>query len=442
MKFSKRSFLVLILFGLIGQVAWSVENMFFNSFMFETMQTENTLGAITLMVQLSGIVATVVTLIAGTLSDKIGNRRKLISIGYIIWGVTVAIFGFISPGAFERMLGLEIEAAATVALYVAVVADCVMTLFGSTANDAAFNAWITDNTCERNRGRIESIVSILPLIAMLIVSGGFGILVGLLTYPVVFLLLGIAISLSGVLGIFLIKDSESLTKNGGFRDIFYGFRPSSIRFNKPFYTNLLIVCVYGIACQIFMPFLIIYMSKYLHFGELEYSIVFGAVILIGAVANLLLGRLSDKMRKSRAMYIAAFVFAAGLLLMYFSKGMSHTLNLITFGLSGLIMITGYIFISALTGATARDYTPEGAAGKLQGVRMIFSVLLPMLIGPAIGNAINKALNISLENPGADAMTTTYVPAPHIFLAAAAAAILIPLLIRLHEAAVRRDIFKA
>ena len=60
----------------------------------------------------------------------------------------------------------------------------------------------------------------------------------------------------------------------------------------------------------------------------------------------------------------------------------------------------------------------------------------------IGNAINKALNIPLENPGADAMTTTYVPAPHIFLAAAAAAILIPLLIRLHEAAVRRDIFKA
>jgi hypothetical protein len=128
--------------------------------------------------------------------------------------------------------------------------------------------------------------------------------------------------------------------------------------------------------------------------------------------------------------------------MYFSKGMSPTLNLITFGLSGLIMITGYIFISALTGATARDYTPEGAAGKLQGVRMIFSVLLPMLIGPAIGNAINKALNIPLVNPGADAMTTTYVPAPHIFLAAAAAAILIPLLIRLHEAAIKRDIFKA
>ena len=34
------------------------------------------LSAITLMVQLSGIVATVATLVAGALSDKIGNRRS------------------------------------------------------------------------------------------------------------------------------------------------------------------------------------------------------------------------------------------------------------------------------------------------------------------------------------------------------------------------------
>jgi hypothetical protein len=128
--------------------------------------------------------------------------------------------------------------------------------------------------------------------------------------------------------------------------------------------------------------------------------------------------------------------------MYFAKGVGHVATLILFGLAGFVMITGYIFVSALTGAIVRDNTPPESAGKLQGVRMIFSVLLPMLIGPAIGNAINKALNIPLVDPGADAMTTTYVPAPHIFLAAAAAAILIPLLIRLHEAAIKRDIFKA
>jgi MFS family permease len=73
----------------------------------------------------------------------------------------------------------------------------------------------------------------------------------------------------------------------------------------------------------------------------------------------------------------------------------------------------------------RDYTPEGEVGKLQGVRMVFSVLIPMLIGPLIGNAINAARNIPLPDQGsADTMTTKYIPAPEIFLVGAIASLLI------------------
>ena len=82
------------------------------------------------------------------------------------------------------------------------------------------------------------------------------------------------------------------------------------------------------------------------------------------------------------------------------------------------MIVGYILISALCGSLVRDYTPSHAVGKLQGVRMVFFVLIPMVIGPMIGNAINKAKNIPLPDLGsADTMTTMYIPAPEIFLAA-------------------------
>ena len=35
-RFEKKEWLVLVLFGLIGQIAWSVENMYFNLFVFET----------------------------------------------------------------------------------------------------------------------------------------------------------------------------------------------------------------------------------------------------------------------------------------------------------------------------------------------------------------------------------------------------------------------
>ena len=414
-RFSRRNWLVLILFGLLGQVAWSVENMFFNVFVFETIAPD--LDAITLMVQLSGITATVATLIAGVFSDKIGDRRRIISFGYIIWGITVLAFGFISTDLTEALLGVGYAEAVGITLGAVIVGDCVMTLFGSTSNDAAFNAWVTDNTKQSFRGTVEGVLAILPLVSMLIVAGGFGIIAGLVGYTALFAILGVLITACGVAGIFIVRDADTLERSGGMKDIFYGFRPSVVRGNLPFYVTLLIVLVYSVALQIFMPYMIIYMSHYLGFSDIEYSLVFGLVIAAGAALNVYLGRLSDRLDKVKLMYIAAGVMALGLFAMYFARGFGKIGDLITFGISGFLMISGFIFISALSGSLVRDYTPSGAAGKLQGVRMVFSVLIPMLVGPAVGNAINKAMNVPLENAGANAMTTEYIPAPEIYLVA-------------------------
>ena len=434
-RFGKREWLFLILFGLVGQIAWSVENMYFNLFVFETVAPS--LSTVTLMVQLSGIVATLTTLVAGTLSDKIGNRRSFISWGYAIWGVTVALFGFLSPELTEKLLGCGADKAITLTLVAVVVGDCVMTLFGSTANDASFNAWVTDNTESSFRGKVEGVLSILPLVAMLIVAGGFGIIVEVIGYSRMFLCLGIVISLCGIFGIFKLKDSPALRGSGSFGDILYGFKPNVIKENSSLYLTLCLVLVYGIACQIFMPYLIIYMKTFLGFSVLEYSVVFGAAIILGAAVNLYLTRLSDRKNKISMLYFAAAVFSLGLLGMYGSRGMSKSLCLVFFGIAGFVMITGYILISALCGSLVRDYTPEGEVGKLQGVRMVFSVLIPMIVGPMIGNGINQRMNIPLSDmASADVMTTQYIPAPEIFLAGALFSLLmfglIPVLVKISK----------
>lgn len=415
--FSKRSWLILLLFGLVGQIAWSVENMYFNLFVFETVAPD--LDTVTLMVQLSGVVATLTTLVAGTLSDRSGNRRAFISFGYLIWGVTVGAFGFLSVDLMQKLLGVGAAQALSLTLVAVVVGDCVMTVFGSTANDAAFNAWVTDNTTDQIRGRIEGILAILPLIAMLIVAGGFGILVELVGYRGLFLGLGIVITLCGVAGFFLVKDSPTLERKGHFTDLLYGFQPHVIRQNRKLYLTLVLVGVYGVACQVFMPYLIIYMKTYLGFSTVEYSVVFGVAIVLGAVVNLFLGALSDRTDKTRLLYAAALTLSVGLFGMYLARPESKSAALVLFGIAGFVMITGYIFVSALCGALVRDATPVDNVGKLQGVRMIFSVLIPMLLGPMIGNAINRARNIPLPDLGsADTMTTQYIPAPEIFLVGA------------------------
>ena len=238
------------------------------------------------------------------------------------------------------------------------------------------------------------------------------------------------------------RDSENLEKNGGFRDIFYGFKPSVIKEYPALYLTLLVVLVYGIACQVFMPYLIIFMTTYLHFEVVEYSIVFGGAIILGAIVNFFLTRLSDRKDKIKLIYVAAGIMASGLLFMYLASFIGEKLPLLVlFGIAGFVMIVGYIFVSALCGSVVRDHTPTGAVGKMQGVRMVASVLIPMLAGPAIGNAINRAQGIVLENAGADAMTTEYIPAKEIFLVGAIVTLLIFAVLPIIQKTVKGNVTK-
>ena len=79
----------------------------------------------------------------GALSDKIGKRKAFIAFGYIIWGISIVLFAFLNPhNPAMSIVGNSMLIAGTMI----VIMDCVMTFFGSTANDAAFNAFVTDNT--------------------------------------------------------------------------------------------------------------------------------------------------------------------------------------------------------------------------------------------------------------------------------------------------------
>ena len=68
-KLPKKVWLVFVIYGLIGQMAWTIENMYLNVYIYKTV-TYNS-NAIALMVALSAIVATIATLTMGTLSYKL-----------------------------------------------------------------------------------------------------------------------------------------------------------------------------------------------------------------------------------------------------------------------------------------------------------------------------------------------------------------------------------
>nr|MDO8110741.1 hypothetical protein [Candidatus Sigynarchaeota archaeon] len=60
------------------------------------------------------------------------------------------------------------------------------------------------------------------------------------------------------------------------------------------------------------------------------------------------------------------------------------------------------------GGWLQDAYPAGNVGKFQGIRMIFMVLLPMVIGPPIGATIISTFGIPDGSGG-------FIPTPEIFL---------------------------
>ena len=100
-KNSKKFFLALVIFSLTGQIAWVVENMYFNVFIYKMFGASA--ADISLMVAASAVSATLTTLLIGALSDKLGKRKVFICGGYILWGISILSFCLIRTdivGAF------------------------------------------------------------------------------------------------------------------------------------------------------------------------------------------------------------------------------------------------------------------------------------------------------------------------------------------------------
>ena len=409
MKNTKRNgkfWLALVIFSLTGQIAWVVENMYFNVFIYEMFNASA--SAISTMVAASAVAATVTTLLIGALSDKIGKRKLFICGGYIIWGISIWSFSLIRMDVIEALFPAAASAAA-VGVSAVIVMDCVMTFFGSSANDACFNAWLTDVTDDSNRGAAEGINGMMPLVAILAVFGGFMSfdLSRSDSWVMIFNIIGIVIIAIGVLGIFLIKDP--VVKTGGnqnyFGNIFYGFRPGVVKDNKALYLTLMAMAVFNISIQVFMPYLILYYTETLQMEN--YVLIFAPAIVVAAAFTGLYGKVYD-----RAGFQSAVVPTMGLLMLGYVLLYCFRSTIMVF-IGSLVMMCGYLGTGAMLGAKVRSHTPEGKSGMFQGLRIVGQVLIPGVIGPGIGAQVLADAETVVNSDG----TTSFIPNKNIFLAA-------------------------
>ncbi|MBO5096987.1 MAG: MFS transporter [Agathobacter sp.] len=374
-KISGKTWALIWILGLAGQLCWSVENQWFNTFVYAKIAADPWI--VSWMVAVSSIVTTFSTFFFGTWSDRLGKRKPFVFIGYMLWGVFTILFG-----VTEFLPKNELVAAAIMVIAM----DALMSFFGSMGNDAAFSSWTTDLSNDKNRGQIGAVLAALPIIATIVGTVVSGILIAALDYFVFFIIVGVFVIIIGLIGLIFMREADGISPNkdqkGFWHQFFSVFNFKNVKENKELFCVFLISCVYFICFNFYYTHIGNYFIYTLGYDEGMAGIIQGVGLGLAIFATLPAIKLINKGQHVK-MIAASVVFSViGLGVIGFAGS-----NIVML-LPGIILAgVGYVLVVQTTTAWSKGLYPEGNFGQYEGVRIVFNVMIPMVIGPSAASIL-------------------------------------------------------
>lgn len=448
---SFKTWLMIWIAGMAGQLAWNIENQWFNTFVYAKIAPDPNI--ITWMVAISAIVSTGATFLMGTFSDRIGKRKIFISLGYVMWGVSTIVFGLtqFAVGA------IGVTGAALLVIF----ADAIMSFFGSTGNDAGFNSWTTDITNPTNRGKLGAVIAVQPVLSTIGGSLIFGAIIGLfknfevngytLDYFMMFLLVGVVIILIGILSYFFIDESKDLKPQRGMsfvKSLKKPFNFKALKNNKLMLFVLLIFMVFFISFNIYFPHILNYflygtgkeavtwLNNAIFNGSDMKETLAGAIMAIGMLFGFPFLVIYSKHLNNKKfvpiLLISLFMNIIGLVVLFLSGLLGAKEGLmIALMIVGIFFVgTGYMGIYQTLMVWIKNLYPEDMRSQFEGVRMIFYVCIPMFLGSLVGNVVITVLGTPQTFYYEGVPVDGFVPNFWLFLVAIGLALLtlIPILL--------------
>ncbi|HCS38281.1 MAG TPA: hypothetical protein DIW44_01685 [Anaerolineaceae bacterium] len=410
---TKRTWIAIIILGFLGSLAWGVENQFFNTFIYNTITPDP--RPVSWMVAASAITATLASIFMGALSDRIRSRfgrKPFLLIGYIGWGITTALF---PTAALIHSIGI--------AVFMAITFDCIMTFFGSSANDSVFHAYVADITTVNNRGKVMGVLEIVTWVALLIVYGGAGIIIDAMGYYAFFYMIGGLVFVLGLIASLLLqepKPTHERPKGTYWSQIADTFRWATLKKQRDLLMLLVSITLWGIAQNIFFPYLMIYINTYLEIPTMQASLIIFCAILFGGIATAYpLGLLADRWGRRNVALTAVIAEMIGLIAFSLSRSVPALI------LTGILWLAPISAWTIATGAWSKDLFPEDKRGQFGGYVILFSVALTMVPGPLLGSWLITTFGIPTVIDG----KAGFMPTSLIFQAGGIATLLaaIPLL---------------
>lgn len=412
--------------GIAGQICWNMENQWFNTFVYAKIAKDPTI--ISWMVAISAIATTISTFLFGCVSDRKGKRKIFIALGYILWGIFTIVFGltqYMTDGSGNSTGSVLIVAGTAV-----VIADAIMSFFGSMGNDVGFNTWINDQMNDDNRGQLGGALATQPVIGTIAGTVLGGMLVGADdNYMRLFLVMGILVILFGIYCLFAMKDAPGLkeSKRGSFGQQFFSI------FNVKEYVKLkeLVwvnwsLAVYFIAFNMYFTHLGNYMIYYLGFTADMMGYMEGIGLVLAMLAVIPSTKIINQGKIPGLCQVAVFLncIGVGMLGLFVRPENVNTQTLwnpvLLLGI--FVLGLGYmLFLQAIT-VWGKQLYPEDARGQFEGIRIVFFVLIPMIVAPMISNPIIMRSGKFVDSYG----FTEYLPT-HTLLIVGAVLVLLTLI---------------
>lgn len=400
--------------GVAGQLCWNIENQWFNTFIYAKIARDPAI--ISWMVAVSAVATTFATFFFGTMADRKGTRKPFIAWGYIMWGVCTIAFGLTEFIPKEHLMAAAVSV---------VIADAVMSFFGSMGNDAGFNAWTNDMMREGNRGQIGAALATQPVIGTIVGTLLGGAIIGTEeNYMRLFLIMGGLIIVVGIVALLAMRDDPSLSPNieGGFwRQFASVFNFKKFFSQKELITVNVCVAVFFIGFNVYFAHMGNYMLHYLGFNESDMGLIQGVGLILAMLmvipAVILINR-----KKTPVVCLAAIIVAiAGLLWIYFMVSPDTVDPSTAFAAKNIPLIvgvflvgTGYVVILQTTTVWAKALYPADSKGQFEGVRILFFVLIPMVIGSLIATPVIRSSGLQIQGEAG----MEYIPNENIFLVGA------------------------
>jgi len=405
-KISRKNWVYIWLLGMAGQICWNIENSWFNTFVYEKIAPEPAI--VSWMVGVSAVVSTFCTFLIGTWGDRAGMRRLFIGIGYILWGIFTFLFGM------TEMLPKNPFIVVAIAV---VLADAVMSFFGSMGNDGGFNPWTTDISNEHNRGKLSGALAVMPVLATIFGAVVSGIIIDQIDFYAYFSLIGTIITVLGISALIGLKDSSLLKpkrdEKGFWHQFFAVFRWKTVTGNKELFWVFAIMVVYFIGFNVYFPYITIYFVNYLGMDYTITGVIQGVGLLTAAVLTIPAAKLIEKGKTSAVIVAAVICNVAGLIVVT----LSQSIGVLLVGVLGAGI--GYIIVFQSLTAWIKNLYPEDQRGQFEGIKQIFFVCIPMIIGPSISTFVINHWGIEKEINESFGM----VPTPVLFLVSAGITVL-------------------